>query len=555
MLFGMAVFMGIGQVRADDPETTTRATSAAAQRLRDELLRLLQQGDLDRAVARALNAASQSQDAAVRAECVALLNSVARQSMRQDDYATADRALAAALRIAPKNDVARQMAKTVADERAESAAQLKNVAQWLELEWFEPPFRVLGRAMALSPERRDEWSADYARAAIGFGDDHYFTKNFRDAFYCYDTAIALVQAERKPISAALSARWLQSMVFALVDDVERATFSPDFWKMLMQRVNAATAAKQGDATLRLMIRGLAAEDAGHSTEANRAYFQVTGVNADQPGLHTTGDAVRKAAINRIRQLYDPGLSARRSGPWRARLTGDWRVMVAPGFRIHHHNEHAAKQVAAALDFHFDRICKLLETPRDRLVWPTPCDVWIYSDKKHFADAVNPRSRDVLALSDIRIRGGKLDSHTIHVTQSDPMLLSSTLAHELTHLIVGAATGYRSLPGALAEGAALQAEPRARQIQFARLFRGLPRRRTAEALLQVGETHPVDTAFYAESANLAARLFARSGLAPLLSLKDRPEATDVVSAFKFKDMNELEQALAAKPPEQDKPARP
>ena len=186
-------------------------------------------------------------------------------------------------------------------------------------------------------------------------------------------------------------------------------------------------------------------------------------------------------------------------------------------------------------------------------WPVPCDVWLYSDKAQYVKAVQPRTDAVLASSDIRFRGRALESHAIHVTQSDPMLMSSTLAHELTHLIVGAATEYRTLPGALAEGVALGAEPRCRQIQFARIFHDLPKHRTAAGMLAFNETHPADAAFYAEAANLVARLRTRHGLGPVLTLPDRPTPQQVAKAFNLVDSAALDQLISQTPADSSEPA--
>jgi len=540
------LLIGLGAASRPTPVLATppKAASPAAQRLRDQLLQLLHRGELDRAVTLALDAAGKSPDPAIRSEGLSLLNSIARQSIQQDDYATADRTLSAILKVAPDNADALQMTKTITAARGALPARLREAKSWLAVEWYEPAFGVLGQAVALSPNRRAELTPDYLKAAVGAGDDHYFTKNFREAFYCFDAAIQTQIENGIAITPGLAARWLQSMAFALVEDVDRATFTPDFWKVVLRRVAAAPRAQSADAELRAMVRGMAAEDAGEQGPAAREYAFVAGANPAMAGDAGALSDARRAAVSRLRAIYDPSLSDRRAGPWRTRLSGDWRVLKTPGFRIHHRNEHAARGVADALAFHFDRVCQLLGRTREQVPWPVPCDIWLYSDRAHFVREVGPKSDAVLASSDIRLLGTKLESHAVHVTQSDPMLLSSTLAHELTHLIVGAATEYRTLPGAIAEGIALAVEPRARHVQFARIHRGLARRRDAAALLQFNETHPADAAFYAEAANLVARLSARGGIAPILSLPDRPTPDNVAAAYRLNGVRELDHLIAA-----------
>ena len=535
---------GVVAAREDAPAKASPPATAspAAQRLRDALLRELERGNLHRAVELALQAAAASRDTAVRGECLSLLRSVARQSLRQDDYVAAEKALSAMLRLAPNDTAAAEMTRTIADARSALLSRLKEAKRFLEVEWYEPAFLTLGQAVALAPERRSELADDYFRAAVGVGDDHYFTKNFRDAFYAYDAAVQLRPADGSAAAARLTTRWLQSMVFALVDDVDRASFSPQFWRVVLHRVAAAPKASAGDAELRGMVRGLAAEDSGDTASAAREYADVAAGEGAIAGDGLSVMDARRAAIAQLRRMYDPDLSDRRSGIWRKRPSGDWRILEVPGFRIHHRNEHAARAVANALAFHFDRICKMLDRSRTQVPWPVACDIWLYHDKPQYINAVHPKADAVLASSDIRLRNGKLDSHAIHATQTDPMLLSSTLAHELTHVIVGAATGYRTMPGALAEGLALASEPRGRQVQFARLYGGLAQRRTAAALLKMSESHPTDAAFYAEAANLVARLRTQRGLAPLLNLPDRPTLKQVAEAYSLADSAALDRLI-------------
>lgn len=546
IIVGMSCLTAIGVAWAADDDhrhgNPPPAASPAAQRLREALLRELDQGQIDRAVEIALEAASGTQDPAIHAECLHLLSSIARQSLRTRDYVIADKSIAAMLRLAPRDPSALALAKSIAAARSALPSRMTEARRQLAVEWYEPAFQTFSEAVALQLDRRKELTEDYFNAAVGVGDDHYFTKNFREAFYAYDAAIQLLLGDRKPVTASLAARWLQAMVFALVDDVDRANFSRQFWQAVMQRVAAVPKASSGDAALRAMVRGLAAEDSGDDRSAAREYASVA---AGEGAITSDGLPVaqaRRAAVTQLRRMYDPALSQRRGGFWRKKPNDDWRILEAPGFRIHHRNERAARAVADALAFHLDRITELLEQPRGRLPWTIPCDVWLYHDQKQYEMAVRPVNDAVLASTDIRMRDDRLESHALHVTQSDPMLLSSTLAHELTHLIVGAVTKYRVMPGALAEGLALAAEPRGRQIQFARIHRGLAQHRTAAALLQLRETHPTDAAFYAEAAHLVTRLRAKGGLAPLLSLPDRPTVDQIAKAYGLVDEDALNQLI-------------
>jgi hypothetical protein len=162
-------------------------------------------------------------------------------------------------------------------------------------------------------------------------------------------------------------------------------------------------------------------------------------------------------------------------------------------------------------------------------------------------ATDASAADVRGLSIIRLRGRELSEHIIHVSLDDPLLLSSSLAHELMHLMAGAVSGYRPLPGAIAEGLAIQAEPRCRHTQFGRLFAGSKRPRGLEALLAIGETHPKSPAFYAEAFRLVAVLKTKGGLGPLLDEAGNLPASAGMLArqFGYGSRAQLEQAYLGK----------
>ncbi|MFQ5423394.1 MAG: hypothetical protein ACE5F9_05375 [Phycisphaerae bacterium] len=484
-------------------------------------------------------------DPSVRKEFVSLHVALARRMLLNEDFATANRALAAAREVAPDHPEVGRLIRAILRAQDIVPARLKQADRWLATEWFEPAFRAYRQALALVPERRERWTAQYLQAAIGAADDHYFTKNFHEAFYRYDAAVRIEQQADRRIPGDLIARWLQSLVHALSRDIDRVGYPPDYWKLILSRVHAADPDGQAHPTLGAMVRGLAYEDLGDLRRAAEAYGRVLGrpVVSLKPDLIRRG---RSAALDRIRGLYDAKLSGRRRGIWQTAAGGPWQVLETPGFRIHHHNGEVAERVAAALRFHFDRIAIFLGRLPKRIPWSLPCDVYIHADVASFRRAIGQMG-DVQAISLVRRRGDILDAHSIHALQTDPLLLSTSLAHELTHLMVGAATGYRPMAAALSEGVALQLEPACRHTQFRRLFAQQTAPRSLSRLLHRKELHPTDAVFYTGAHRLLDVLLARGKIEVILD-QDTADANPAALArsFGFKSARALERAYKGAP---------
>ena len=93
-------------------------------------------------------------------------------------------------------------------------------------------------------------------------------------------------------------------------------------------------------------------------------------------------------------------------------------------------------------------------------------------------------------------------------QADPWLLSSTLPHELTHLLITEMTRGSGPPLAIDEGVALQAEPAARRLMYRlRLDAAVP---APTALLAAEQPPPDVEVFYAEAGALTGWLLDELG---------------------------------------------
>ncbi|MBN2563801.1 MAG: hypothetical protein JXQ75_23025 [Phycisphaerae bacterium] len=525
-----------GPLHAEDPSNPN-----AAAELRRTVTEHLATGRIDAALREAQRTLEDHQDdPAVRAEFVSLHLALARQMLTEEEFATADRALQAVVKVAPNHPEACRLATGIQTARREVPSRVQQAERWLILERFEPAFNTFRQARALIPERENEWTAVFVKAATGAGDDHYLCKNFHEAFYYYDAATRLSTGQPSRIPPSLVSRWLQSMVHALGEDVDRVSYPPDYWRMTLQRADAARPGGPEGEMMRTVLRGLAYENAGLLDRAASQYAAVLGgpVGALDPDVVRRG---RQAALKRIRRWYDPRLSDRRSGLWANSEPGDWRVVETARFRIHHHNGQAAQRVADALPFHFDRVAAFLGRRGDQVPWERACDVYLHRDAEAFRKATG-QQHDVQAISVIRHRGHHLEGHEIHANQADPMLLATHLPHELTHLMQAAIVGYRPTVAAINEGIALHVEPRCRHVQFARLFGQSSKPRGVSALLAVGEVHPAEPAFYAEAHRLVSILLERSDggtvLARSLAPLDRGRLAEL---FGFESSRALESA--------------
>ena len=525
----------------EDPAFQETGQKSPADILARQIREHLRAGRIDEA----LQAAQKSlalfpEDAAVRQEFLALHISLARSMIAEENFTAAEQALLSALKINDDHAEARRLISVINSARKEVPRHVEQAKRWITLEWFEPAFNALRQAGALRPTESHTWAMSYREASIGAGDDHYFTKTFHEAFYYYDAAIKLGEELEKKPSSSLTSRWIQSMVHALADDIDRTQYPPAYWKLALKRADEASFDKEGGTVLKAMLRGLAYENMNLPSKAAVEYGRVLG----RPLVSFDANLVaqsRKSALRSLRGLYDIRLSKRRHGFWSRDKSEDWKVLESPGFRIHHRNLEVAQRVAKSLRFHFARIADLMALDPHEVPWPVSCDVHLYAGGAEFREATG-QAKHVQAISIIRKQGQTLQSHAIHAIQTDPLLLSASLAHELSHLMVGTMTDHRPFKAVMNEGIALQVEPPCRHRQFARLFARIKKPRSVSKLLGMSEVHPPTPDFYAEAYRLMAVLIERGDLS--MALEAGASETDrrkLAKLFGFSNGSALEQA--------------
>jgi len=519
---------------------------SAVRRLRSRVRRLLKEKRFEDAVRAAQIALRDAPDSpAVRREFVDLHLSIARSWLAEERFDDAATALDAALRAQPNETDALRLRQSIEAARRAAPTRVARAREWIDLEWYEPAFNTFRQAIALRPERRGEWLRDYRASAVGAGDDDYVTKNFHQAFYYYDAAIQIGLDAEIPAEPGLVSRWMQSLVHALDDD-GRIRYPQAYWKVIFQRI-AETRYDGPDApALRATLEGLAFEHAGDRARAAQAYGQAIGKRLR--GYATNVSAIRRTAIESLRRLYDVEAIGRRSGEWARNDTDEMQLYESPRFRIHHRNAVIAQRVGRALDFHFARIADDWALDLDEIPWEEKADIYLHTDRRAFFEATG-QSAPVTAVSQIRLQGGAVRRKIIHAHLSDPMLLSSSLAHELAHLITAEIRRDRPLPAIIAEGLALHVEPQCRHRQFARLFEDLKRPAGVKRLLAFSDVHPTDAAFYAEAHRLMTVLRSRAHPADLMGLSgENIDASVLARRCDFGDARQLQSLYSQMAPQ-------
>lgn len=514
---------------ADDPAppTTGRATTVGNKSpldlpaLREQIRKHLQAGELDSALERLNHAlAAHPNHTALRTEGIDLYLSLAKTWMGQEEFLAAERALDAVLRLDANHVDARHLRAIILDARRRLPAQLQQAHQWLAVEWFEPAFNTLRQARGLIEQPDSSLQIAFRAAALGAGDDNYFTKSFHKAFYYYDAALQL-HDDQKTAPPTLVSRWLQSLVHALSDDVGNKRYGESYWRLTISKAEHHAGKIENLQPLMILLRGLAYEAAGDARAAAQQYARIAGTASNG----TIVD-LRDAATRRIRSFYDQNLSNRRAGAWQSSERGPQSSLATKRFRIFHSDDHIRKQIAVALDFHLDRIIQLAGWNLSDLVWPQKIEIHIYPTDGAFTQATE-QPANVTAISHIRRDGNVILDWSIHARATDPLLLSSSLPHELFHLLMEANGAAGRTPAALAEGLALHVEPPCRHRQFVRLFKSQPQPAALAELLQSEGVHPTTPEFYAQAHRLVA------------VIRDRVEFAKIVAAVaRGDDVNRL-----------------
>jgi hypothetical protein len=226
------------------------------------------------------------------------------------------------------------------------------------------------------------------------------------------------------------------------------------------------------------------------------------------------------------------------------LPNVWKQTQTPHFDVYGRSELIAGRVSEAAEYHFAEIARWLGIA-SLDDWAPRCEIRIYADLDEFHEATGT-SGVTRAVSRTRVQGDRVLLRQISAFQSDPWLLSATLPHELTHILLaeaaqsGEMTGQRPVPRpseeatgpdtasqqavappfALDEGLAVQVEPPARRLQYRRLL--AEHTPNPLNLLQINQLIGDQAAFYARCDALAEFILRQAGVKGLIALCRRSD---------------------------------
>jgi len=476
--------------------------------LRSELTALLRAGRVQDAVRRAQSAlAARPDDAAIREEYAQLHLALAERWLTERDYDAAQAALSAVLGVQPENERAVRLRGALDAARSRAAEGLEQLDQLLRLELYESALEQAREIRRLRPELSDALAAREQAAWLGAADDHFLAHNFSEAFSLYENLLALAP----DAAAAVHSRWALSLALALAEEESQRTRDPDAAGRLLARA-IDVLRKTDEPVVGPLIGALLAEQAGEYLRAGQTYAEALGVAWELPAADRRRAALaelRRLAIARLRERYELTQVGRRAGVWTIALPGAWKHRRTPHFDIHAHNDLLAERLAEAAEFHYAGICRWLGL-EPRPAWEPRCELRLYVTLEEFQAATGAAS-GTRAFSRTRLEGLTTTARQLAAFQADPWLLSSTLPHELTHLLLADVRLEGKLPLAISEGLALQAEPPARRLQFRLALQPTPP--DPFELLAADATLPDQTMFYAHADALVSLLLHQIGTLP------------------------------------------
>jgi tetratricopeptide (TPR) repeat protein len=448
------------------PRGTARQDQPGDPALRQELTRLVESGQTQRAIELVQSALRQApNDLGVRHEYVTLHLALARNWLSQRRVDACLAAVDAILAVQPDHGPALAIQREVLAARARAGDQVPEIDKLLRLELFESALERIRETKALRPDLAERLASREQAAWLGAADDHYIARNFNEAFALYEHLLSVSARPPRDVPA----RWSISLALALSEDDVSQPVGPDVATRLLSRVTEV-APQTEELPIRSIIGGLLAERNGQYLDAGQNYAGALGLPWQLPPAdqrRASVAALREQAVQHVCVVYDEGRSRPRAGAWRFVLPGVWKHRQTAHFDVYARNDLVVERMAEAAEFHFTGLSTWLGLANARS-WEPRCELRIHAtmDDLHRETGTNGSTQ---ALPQTRTQGDRVLLRRINLLQNDPWLLSSTLPHELTHLLLAELCPAAGLPLALDTGMALQAEPPARRLQFRRLL--------------------------------------------------------------------------------------
>lgn len=442
--------------RADAQSSQSNPAKPPLQR---QLVKLLEAGQLEAAIRTVQDAMRQSPDDPVtRREYADLHRTLAGQWIAAGRFDDARAALHAVLAVKPDDAAARKMLGAIRTARHDTPKHLAEVDRLLEAERFEDALDLISQLHAVGGAT-DGLESRRQRARVGAADDHYLARNFREAFALYEHVLAT----DSDADSDVHTRWAISLALALAEEDFSEPMDPNAAGRLLARA-IDVLRKTHAAIIGQIVGGMLAERAGERLRAAQTYSEALGEVWRVPPADRRAEVIRRLrdrAISAARAIYSDTPVGRRTGFWTISLDNAWKTRRTRNFVVFARNDLVAERVAQVAEFHWSRLCNWLGRPLDKPLRPR-CEIRVHASRSRLHDATGT-SGVTSAVGHTRVQGDRILLRRLHVFQSDPWLLSATLSHELTHIVVADLHRAASPPLAIDEGLALQSEPPARRL--------------------------------------------------------------------------------------------
>ncbi|MCK4340172.1 MAG: tetratricopeptide repeat protein [Phycisphaerae bacterium] len=532
------------------PLRAQNSTLSNSTSLRGELTTFLASGEIQQALRRAQQALRASPDnVGVREEYVNLHLTLAEMWLAEQRFDDCTTALEAILAVEPEHASATAMLRAIRSAREHTGEQIAEIERLLQLELYEAALDQIKEVKALRPDLAAALR-DQSRAAwLGAADDHYLARNFSEAFALYENLLA----NEPHAGPRVHSRWAVSLALALSETDFSEPLDPNAAGRLLARA-IDVLRKTNEPILGQIIGGMLAERGGHPLDAGRTYAAALGEVWELPPADQRREIIhrlRVRVIEHARGLYRETPVGRREGLWALFLPGTWKHRRTAHFDVYARNDVVAEWVAEAAEYHFAGLCEWLGgEARDH--WEPRCEIRVHATRDALMQATGITGIG-FAVSRTRLQGERILSRKLEVFQADPWLLSSTLPHELTHLLIADQRRQDSFPLSVDEGLALHAEPPARRLMYRRL---LAKEVPAPSALLAAEQLPANVeGFYAEAGALTGWLLECLGraspedaegspVAALLNEFRGPRAANWWRAFGLQNEHEMNKAWRA-----------
>jgi hypothetical protein len=139
----------------------------------------------------------------------------------------------------------------------------------------------------------------------------------------------------------------------------------------------------------------------------------------------------------------------------------WQVHETPNFRIYHCDPALAERAAAVAESVRAAQAKRWKSSATRAPWTPRCDLYLYPTARTYAEATGQPEMSP-GLSTLSNNGVRILSRRMNLRADNPLLLTATLPHEITHIVLADLFIAQPIPRWADEGIAVLAEPATEQ---------------------------------------------------------------------------------------------